>query len=106
MVYTYTTWYVMGKINKNEEFMGKNISFLKLEEVCEKLKISRSALYGNVSKKKIPPGVKVGASLRWLEYEIEEWMMAVSVGVSGDDLIRYVADMMKRRENKVLLPGG
>ncbi len=55
--------------------MTTQINVLDIEAVLEKLRIGRSKLYGMVNANQFPRPVKIGRSSRWVESEIDEWLI-------------------------------
>ena len=50
-------------------------SILRLPEVKDKTKKSRSSIYADMAKDKFPKQIKLGArSSGWLESEIDDWI--------------------------------
>ena len=49
---------------------------LTVDEVCDRLKISRSALYGLRRTGMAPPAIKIGRQLRFRRADLENWINA------------------------------
>lgn len=47
---------------------------LKIGDLCEKTKFSKSFIYAEIDKKRFPKPVKVGRSSFWLESEIDAFI--------------------------------
>lgn len=48
--------------------------FLRLEEVLDRVGLSKSSVYDRINKGKFPAQKKLGESSRWLESEITDWI--------------------------------
>ena len=47
---------------------------LTVTEVCDVLKVSRSALYALRYRGEAPPAIKVGRQLRWRRTDLDRWI--------------------------------
>ena len=52
------------------------IDFLTMDEVLERLRVSRATLYNLIDRRGFPLPVKLGRSNRWRQCEVEDWMEA------------------------------
>jgi excisionase family DNA binding protein len=55
---------------------GSQNELLTVDEVCDYLKISRSALYGLRRHGMAPPAIKIGRQLRFRRVDLDEWINA------------------------------
>ncbi|QMU60788.1 MAG: AlpA family phage regulatory protein [Gammaproteobacteria bacterium] len=59
---------------------------LKLPEVVERVRISRSTIYHNISNNSFPKQIKLGErAVGWLEADINNWLKNKSILVNADD---------------------
>jgi excisionase family DNA binding protein len=49
---------------------------LTVEELCDLLKVTRSALYGMRYTRTAPPAIKIGRQLRFRRSDVEAWIAA------------------------------
>ncbi|EDZ61172.1 transcriptional regulator, AlpA family [Sulfurimonas gotlandica GD1] len=49
---------------------------MKLQQVINKVAISRSELYKLIALNKFPPQIKIGKMSRWLEKDIINWIQS------------------------------
>lgn len=49
---------------------------LSLEQVIERVSLSKSAIYARIADGKFPGPIKVNSSSRWIQSELDEWMEA------------------------------
>ena len=58
-----------------ESSQPRNDRFLKLQEVLDLIKVSKSTLYAMVNQGRFPKPVRVGCrGSRWRESEVLQWM--------------------------------
>lgn len=50
------------------------LRLINLDEVREKLSMSRSTVYRLVAGSDFPPPVKIGTASRWPEHLVDEWL--------------------------------
>lgn len=79
----------------------QEIHFLNLREVSDTTHQCRSKIYAGMKKGVFPESVRIGATVVWLESEINEWKKAVISGLSEPEMKARIAEVMAKR-----LPAG
>jgi len=52
----------------------------RIRDICKMLNISRSKIYGDISKKVFPPPIKLGRTSVWSEDQIAEYISRMATG--------------------------
>ena len=47
---------------------------LKMEDIAERLQVSRRTIYNYIAKESIPPPLRFGNCVRWRAEDIEGWI--------------------------------
>lgn len=53
-------------------------TFLKLKDILEMTKISRSEIYRKINLGEFPKPIKIGKMSRWVKSEVEAWMLMLA----------------------------
>lgn len=51
------------------------IRFLRIKEVLARVPVSRPTIYRLMDKDEFPKAVRIGSSSRWVESEINNWLI-------------------------------
>ena len=63
--------------------MGKEFSYLTIEEVSEMLKVARSTVYK--FKDMVMPFIKIGKTIRFKDNEVMEWVESHSTSTNNSN---------------------
>ena len=50
------------------------MNYLTIQELCERLKLSRAGILGLIRKGQLPEGIRIGKARRWDENELRAWL--------------------------------
>lgn len=79
------------------------MNYLKLKQITDKLNISKSKIYLNITKGLFPRPVKMGRSSFWLENEVDHLMRFLAVTDRKEIEIKdFVKKIMEERKNVTL----
>lgn len=59
----------------HNSFSAEN-HLLDLDDMCRLFGLTPEAVYNRRHRRDFPPAVKVGASLRWILRDVEDWLYA------------------------------
>lgn len=79
------------------------MNYLKLKQITDKINISKSKIYLNITKGLFPRPVKMGRSSFWLENEVDHLMRFLAVTDRKETEVKeFVEKLMEERRNDVL----
>jgi len=47
---------------------------IRLPEVCERVGLGKTAIYGRIKDHTFPPPIKLGRASGWVEEEVQQWV--------------------------------
>lgn len=77
----------------------KEVTFLKIQDVCQKTRLAKSSAYELAQKDEFPRPIRIGARASvWAAHEIEAWNRAKLAGASKEQIRALVSDLEASRK--------
>lgn len=72
--------------------------FIRRPEVESRLAISRSTIYNQINEGLFPSPIMIGTrAVAWIEHEVEQFQQALMMGLTTDELRKFVAQLQQAR---------